>query len=113
VSQLDPEAKQKKRQKRVTNKERLKDTPLTPELVTEYGAELFLSISVGTLRKWRAETPKRYTWETIKKMIAACGFAYPPFVKIDTSIRYNILELRKWISLMPQWGQLPEEEEGQ
>jgi hypothetical protein len=96
-----------KQQNRKTQKDRLKDIPLTPLLITEQGAAVVLGYGVQTLQTWRVKTPRRWTEETVKKALEEDGFLPPPFKKNGGSIRYDVDELKRWVKLLPQWGQLP------
>jgi len=98
--------------KRKTNAERTKETvaPVTPRLLVEEQAALYLNLSDLTLRKLRAETPVRYTEETFKAALAKGGLAPIPYLKIGGAVRYDIRMLDAWIERQQVVGRLPEEE---
>jgi hypothetical protein len=101
-------------QQRMTHAKMVEESNLTPLYYNEYEVAKLYGYSVSTLRKWRDKTPKRYTEETMKQMAARGECIYPPFTKNGTSknapVRYAARTMEKWEKLLPQWGQLPEEE---
>ena len=98
--------------KRVTNAEKAKDSNIPPLLLNEQEAAKCLSLTAGTLRNWRAKTPKYWTVERMEAAAARGEVVYPPFRKIGDSIRYEWEALRRWIKLAPEMGRLPEEVTG-
>ncbi len=97
--------------KRRTNAKKAKEAAavITPRLLTEEDAAIYLGVSVGTLRNKRGDTPLRWTEETWKRVLEGEEIPPIPFKKIGTSVRYDIQMLDRWIDVQMTVGRLPGE----
>ncbi|MBQ7262851.1 MAG: hypothetical protein IJR14_03935 [Synergistaceae bacterium] len=86
--------------------------PLAPRLLDEEGAAAYLGIAATTLRNMRAETPKRFTEETLTAAMEGDHIPPVPYLRIGRTVRYDVRMLDAWIGWIVRLclvGQLPED----
>ena len=82
---------------------------LTPRLMNESEAAIYLGLSVARLRVLRADTPLRFTKETFQAALDSGETVPIPFLKIGGSVRYDVKKLDMWIDRQRVIGDLPTE----
>ena len=82
---------------------------LTPRLLNEEQASIYLGLSVSRLRSLRAATPLRFTAETFAAALEKGEIVPIPYLKIGGAVRYDTKRLDAWIDRQSVIGRLPVE----
>ena len=80
---------------------------LTPRLLNEEQASIYLGLSVSRLRSLRAATPPRFTAETFAAALEKGEIVPIPYLKIGGAVRYDARRLDAWIDRQNVVGQMP------
>jgi hypothetical protein len=99
--------------KRETNKQKAEKLAeikaLSARYVTEEGLAIFTSISASTFTKLRCkQTPKRWSIERIKEVMAKGELIGPPYIEVGDKILYDLYDVVVWMGLFPKMGILPD-----